>query len=328
MKTSKHRREQAHRYRPSTSLGRKIVQLWAVQVPTAVVAVTAALGCDGAGTSTTWDGPPKGGTKAKSSAERLVDVPGGSVEAGFAIGVIRKTKMVGGFSISKYPVTRGEYLACVEAGACKKSEAPRCVEPATPDRLGRTNVDEEAYPKESPAVCVGVDQAEKYCRWANGGSLPTLEQWMLAARGPSVSRYAWGSSDPTCAQHPKAVKKDDQTSCELADPSPVEVGKHADGASSSGTQDVLLTRAELLRRSTGSSFSACEPSKSADASAGDGSCLVYSLDPGAIDSVQAMPAAKAKAKDKQNDKEDGAAAVEVSPVPYGFRCVWNGEVSK
>lgn len=280
--------------------------------------LVAAGGCNTAGgdTTSTWNGPPKGPSRSHGEVHQQIDVAAETVDVGFAIGLIRKPKKLEAFSISKFPVTRGQYLDCVQAGACTKSETNRCIE-AGPDRLEHPTVDDDAFPKDTPATCVGFEEARKYCHWARG-SLPTLEQWLLAARGPSVSRYAWGGSGPTCEQHPKALKIEDKTPCELTDPAPVEVGKHSAGASPLGMEDVLLTRAELLQASKKATFGGCESPK--EAGANGGGCLVYGMEPGAIDSVRQMPLA--------TTAEDGKPSVEVSPAAYAFRCVWGEEESK
>ena len=259
-------------------------------------------------------------TVAQRPESRTVEIAANTVQVGFAIGVIREPKEVSDFTISRYPVTRGEFLACVQAGACAKSSAPRCLPSGTTDRLDRPTIDDDRFPDEAPATCVGLDEAQKYCSWA-GGQLPTLEQWMLAARGPAVSRYAWGVATPTCQHHPRTADREKQIPCELNDPAPLEVGKHPAGASPLGLHDVLLTRAELLRTSKESVFGPCRPPEAgANANAPSSACLVYGLEAGAIDSVQQMPPAAAA--------EDGRPPVEVSPRAYGFRCVWGGEVSK
>lgn len=281
-----------------------------------VLGIPTASGCETGAESFTTE---PGSRRAPSSD--TVEVAAGSVQLGFAIGVLRKQKDVGDFSISKFPITRGQFLRCVQAGACSKPEAPRCADGEVTQRLDHPTLDDDQLPDDAPATCVGVDQAVRYCRWERG-RLPTFEEWMLAARGPQISRYSWGSEAPTCDRIARAADRQTGAPCAVTDPTAVQVGKHHAGAASSGLEDALLSRAELLATSSGSLFGAC---RAADKNAKDpdknapSSCLVFGLEAGAIDSAMSMPRAP--------EEPDGAAGKEVSPIPYGFRCAWGEEVS-
>jgi len=239
---------------------------------------------------------------------------------------------------------------------------------------------------------VGEEQAEAYCRSVNG-RLPSLDEWLLAARGPSPRRFSWGDQPPArCDQHPFAaqlvsnlhmgdpralegcpavdagqdkptpdtraagnetpdapldndlgkagVGKVDLSKVELGkvDPSKVDpaklgrlnaskrglgkrelsandiaVGKHSTGASPSGVEDVLLTPGELLRGEEKGQFVPC--------SRAGGHCVVFGMDPGAIDGVQSFYKVP-------TDKAAAVARV-VTGRAYGFRCVVSAsEVSK
>jgi len=234
---------------------------------------------------------------------------------------------------------------------------------------------------------VGEKQAEAYCQSVNG-RLPTLDEWLLAARGSSPRRFSWGDQPPArCDQHPFAAqlvsnlhtgdpramegcsaadvtqdKRTPETSApdkrppdgqlgndvgkegirkvdlgqvnlgkvdpsKVGKPNPsqlglrkkelskddIAVGKHSTGASPSGIEDVLLTPGELLRGEKNGQFAAC--------SRADGHCVVFGMDPGAIDGVQPF----------YKLPTDRAAAVPqvVTGRAYGFRCVVSAsEVSK
>lgn len=259
-------------------------------------------------------------------ADRLVQVDQGDVEIGFALGTLRDARSVDDFSISRFPVTVGEFQECVDAGVCEHVSTPHCIDGQKHKRGERTTVTKADSGK--PATCVGVDQAQKYCSWSDG-KLPTLEQWMLAARGPQVQRFSWGSQTPTCEQHPAGLKTiigDVQPNGELTPSSLASlrvepckgegifnVGKHQAGASPLGLEDVLLTQAELLRASKRNFFAACRlPAK--EEAGSSATCLVYGQEPGAIDSVEGLSAPAEHA-----DKDDIAA------LPYGFRCAWSQE---
>jgi len=46
--------------------------------------------------------------------------------------------------------------------------------------------------EDHPVVCVDLDDARAYAKWA-GKRLPTEEEWQYAAQGPQAFRYPWGS---------------------------------------------------------------------------------------------------------------------------------------
>lgn len=81
--------------------------------------------------------------------------------------------LVSTFLIGKYPVTLGRYNECVAAGAC--------VEP-----LMFEMSDDEA-------VATARAGAVAFCEWDSGGRLPTIAEWMKAARGPAPRspRFPW-----------------------------------------------------------------------------------------------------------------------------------------
>jgi hypothetical protein len=128
-------------------------------------------------------------------------------------------------------------------------------------------------------TCVTPRQAVEYCGWV-GGTLPTIEQWVYAARGPSIQQFAWGQTAPDCTKHQRAIPiRGNGTGCcpnDACDPSTYyAVAQRPDVASPTGLLDVLLTPTELLRGHQGSSVPAC--------SRDVGACVVRGLHPGAID---------------------------------------------
>ncbi len=261
-----------------------------------------------------------------------VDLPASFVTAGFKTGRLRMDVAVEGYQIAKRPVTRAEFQACTKAGVCSAQQiyldgTPAVFEPGSEEPI-EDIVEDQDEPAEDATLhdmALGVTPANAaaFCRWV-GGKLPTLSQWLLAARGPSVQRYAWGDQLPGCAQHPGGV----QTSSEDGSTSPAErarlartgtscgntvtrryrVGLHSDGASSTGVEDVLLAPAEMLRRDPENMFSACRGK--------DGSCSVYGAIPGAIDFVR--PAALPPS-------DPQATPAEPASTREGFRCVWGEE---
>lgn len=249
-----------------------------------------------------------GATPAPSGLnEPLTMIAASTVVSGFKHGRLRRDIDVAGFSISKHPITVGQYSACMDASACTKP-AHDCT------NLGGT---ESPGTAGDAALCVGEDNARAYCAWS-GGRLPALSEWLLAARGRSPQRFSWGDGSATCGQHALAhtwlqrtntgaTSPDDSdgedTSCVEPNLRPLEIGKHSSGASPSGLEDVLIAQAELLGGHLENHFSVCERS--------DRSCIVYGLLPGAIDAV------------KPTEEKPEA----VITHPYTFRCVWAKEGS-
>jgi formylglycine-generating enzyme required for sulfatase activity len=86
-----------------------------------------------------------------------------------------------GYWIDRTEVTQGQYLRCVEAGACQAPSACEDGERAT----------EDSSSEDHPVVCVGWQDAQTYCEWA-GARLPTEAEWEYAARGPDGNLYPWG----------------------------------------------------------------------------------------------------------------------------------------
>jgi len=235
-----------------------------------------------------------------------VHVTGGKFSIGFANGTLHSSREIEAFSILKHPVTVGQFRACVAAGACQVPREEGCLISA-PGELDRPNY--RSGSDHVPITCVEPSGAAAYCAWL-GAALPTLEEWMVAARGPAIRRFAWGDAAPSCDQHPRGTRRssDDKdaraVSCEPA-ADRFEVGKHPQGASTSAMEDVLLTQGELLRGTHDAPYLACRRAN----------CSVYGLTSGAIDSVHAVGL---------------AAGGKLSPSPTidSFRCAWKGEVKK
>jgi hypothetical protein len=254
------------------------------------------------------DGASNKGSAHSTSLPLLVGVSAGPVTSGFAAGRLRKRADLHAFRITKYPVTRAEYARCVSAGACKKVDKPACDLGET-GPLARFSVEEPL----SPALCVGVEQAKKFCAWG-GGRLPTLAEWFLAARGSEPKLYSWGNEAPSCDRHPRVERiepagpEDQDALVRTAPCAMVEangrlvVAEHEAGASPYGVQDILLAPGELLATDAKALFSGCLQ--------GFDACLVTGDKPGAIEAVAPL-----RAKDKASDAQtDGNQA-------YGFRCV-------
>ncbi len=81
------------------------------------------------------------------------------------------------YSISKAPITVGQYLKFCDATGHRRPSPP--------------SFNEDWQFEYHPIVNVSWEDAVKYCEWA-GGSLPSEAQWEKAARGCDGRKYPWG----------------------------------------------------------------------------------------------------------------------------------------
>lgn len=84
------------------------------------------------------------------------------------------------FALGKYELTAAEWDACASAGACS-------YHPPLPDR-----------PSEQPASNLSWDDAAQYLQWLRKLTgkpyrFPSEAEWEYAARGGTVTRFAWGN---------------------------------------------------------------------------------------------------------------------------------------
>ncbi len=231
-----------------------------------------------------------------------VDVPAAEVQVGTANGTIRRYVSVDSFSITRFPITVAQYRECVSAGGCSapRRDSGSC---ATSDRgtAGATYTPEVGEREGLPLTCAAPSQARGFCRWV-GGRLPTLQEWLYAARGKGVQKYSWGNSAPTCERHGSAVAFLGKEACCKGDCSVedlLSVGRHPDGKSPVGLEDVLLAPAELVGYAKDAPLGGCRSDKAG--------CVVSTVELASIDAVLAT-----------TEKED-----ERSPI-WSFRCLWEG----
>ena len=113
------------------------------------------------------------------------------------------------YCIDLYEVTRAQYLACSERGACPRASTtafwPKISERDKRAYSPLCNVD---HPERSnhPINCVRWRDAKAYCT-KNDKRLPTEAEWEYATRGPDGRVYPWGDSEPT-AKHLNACDAD------------------------------------------------------------------------------------------------------------------------
>jgi serine/threonine-protein kinase len=83
--------------------------------------------------------------------------------------------------MDKTGVTNAMYRKCVDVGGCTK---PR-----------DTKYFDNSSLLDHPVVSVDWNQAQAYCKWADG-RLPTEAEWEKAARGTDGGIYPWGNDPP------------------------------------------------------------------------------------------------------------------------------------
>ena len=256
---------------------------------------------------------PSGGGPGSGPRPALVSIAATAIQSGFGKGLLRKWRTMSPYEIMKYPVTWADYDACERSGACRQPDASECIEAS--QGAFRVNANASQRIRGQPATCVGETQADAYCHWI-GGRLPTLDEWLLAARGGSPQRYAWGDAPPNCDQHPLKSMSAQGIAPEIGKTVPcpnadagLTVGQHPAGASAAGLQDVLLTPGELLAPDSSGIFNACAN--------GSGHCVVFGKEPAAIDGVQ--PFYRGAATKEGAGDRAGAVVGHL----YSFRCAFD-----
>jgi len=249
----------------------------------------------------------------------LKDIPAANVTLGFHSGRLRDELPVAGFRISRFPVVQSQYNQCVAAGACG-ARADECWD------INDSNGLPEA---EVVASCVGVANAEAFCAWV-GGRLPIVAEWMLASRGPAVSRFSWGNTAPDCEHHGEGVRTLSAEEvgvlereaawpnelrgalrrariCPAAKAPTGRIKQHPAGASPLGVEDVLLTRSELVISGMGSPYNSCRNV--------DGTCLVTRGVGAEITNLEPIARTPPQATAESSAQPAQSA--------YSFRCAWD-----
>jgi formylglycine-generating enzyme required for sulfatase activity len=272
--------------------------------PTAPTAIALAFGLAGlAAACGNGNGPSQPAARGKPAgdAPASVGIAASRVTTGVASGPLRATTSVGAFAISSTPTTVGEFKKCIDAGVCTAPALASAGPCAHQGADGATFSADGAWDADA-LTCVSASAAAQYCQWV-GGSLPSVSEWMLAARGPDMHRFAWGDSLPTCAQHRRTTffQSDAQACCDQGceAPSAMAVGHRAAGSSPFGVSDVLLAPAELVHGDPGA-MSCTNAART---------CLVTGIVPGAIDYLLPLP----------EDTSSLGTGAQTS-----FRCVWEG----
>jgi hypothetical protein len=253
--------------------------------------------CSSGAMETVAYGPPPPRAAAELIPERA-QVGGGSVSVGVALGHIRDARSVASFAITKNPVTAEQYRQCMAAGACTEPKATTFL-----CRTGQHGIDRPTLVGDAiegaPVTCVDETNARAYCAWV-GGRLPTVDEWLLAARGSDVRRWAWGDDTPTCDRNWRtSFDTTDNLSCCGKDcgASDVIAASLAAGLPHGEHMDrVLATYGELVLPSARGRTLGCVANAS--------SCYVNGMLPGAIDFIF-----------RKEDFDKVAS----------FRCAWGGQ---
>jgi formylglycine-generating enzyme required for sulfatase activity len=137
-------------------------------------------------------------------------------------GLAARKVQVEAFSIDANEVTVQRWQACTSAGTCPELREPEPGRPVT----GVTPAD-----------------AERFCRFS-GGRLPTTDEWLLAAAGPSGRRFAWGPTGLVCR---RAVFGVVAGPCAESAEGPELAGSRPDGATPEGLLDLTGNVAEWTR---------------------------------------------------------------------------------
>ncbi len=255
-----------------------------------------------AGASACADGPNGPRRAQPDEIPEQVAIEEGTTTYGFSLSRPRTALAVRAFHMSKRPTSVAQFRQCVAAGACSRPAEDACILAGQPNALRGPTYEAEGS-DELPMTCLGIAQARAYCAWV-GGALPTIGQWLTAARGRAVARYPWGNALPQCEQRPEVLRQPLGEPCGVSvDPS-FAVGRHVAGASPFGVEDILLAPGELIGPLPDSPTAACAPPFQA--------CVAYGLRPGTIDSVEGLAT-------------DGPDHRERSRRAYAFRCAFAGD---
>lgn len=129
---------------------------------------------------------------------------------------------VDAFRLDAFEVTRERWEGCVLARQCL------AIDPSTPREPGL------------PVVNVSADAAALFCAYA-GGKLPSSDQLLFAAAGPTAHRYPWGETGAVCRRAAFGMVTGP---CATGAVGPDLAGSRPDGASPEGVFDLAGNAAE------------------------------------------------------------------------------------
>lgn len=138
-----------------------------------------------------------------------------------------RTFAVQSFALDATEVTIARWRACVATGRCRALPE---LEPGLPVRD------------------VSAAEAERFCQ-AEGGRLPTRDEWLFAAAGSAGRRYPWGQTGLVCR---RATFGLEEGPCATGASDPELAGARPDGRSPEGVYDLAGNVAEWAREPDGS----------------------------------------------------------------------------
>lgn len=98
---------------------------------------------------------------------------------------------LGAFSVDRDEVSNAAWAECEAAGQCAPRDLESCRVYSVRGLSLTAELGENARSPERPAACVTYDEAASYCA-AQGGRLPTVEEWERVARAGGELLQPWG----------------------------------------------------------------------------------------------------------------------------------------
>jgi formylglycine-generating enzyme required for sulfatase activity len=102
-----------------------------------------------------------------------------------------QTRSLPAFQMDRYEVSNIRYQECENAGICPPRLSEDCELHTHRGWQMNEPIPERLFSAEFPAVCINMEDAETFCRWA-GGRLPSSYEWERAARGGDDRIMPWG----------------------------------------------------------------------------------------------------------------------------------------
>ncbi len=198
------------------------------------------------------------GSAAGRCPQGMAYVPGGPFFMGADDGLTTEKPAhkvaVGPYCMDIFEVTTARYVACSDAGWCKRASTTNAGEGLKPkDQAAYDLVCNERDPvgrAQHPINCVSWEMADVFCR-SNHLRLPTEAEWEFAARGSDGRTYPWGDAPPSahhlnacgteCAAWGVAAKVDPLKPMYMEDdhwPNTAPVGSFPEGKSRFGILDL------------------------------------------------------------------------------------------
>ncbi|SHL46313.1 Formylglycine-generating enzyme, required for sulfatase activity, contains SUMF1/FGE domain [Chitinophaga jiangningensis] len=171
---------------------------------------------------------------AQAAAQDFLTIPAGTYTVGakhFPLNPLR-TVQLPAFRISTTEITNAQFAAFVDATGyitdAERRHNAMVFEPGLkefrwledssaywlfPNGISRGDV---ADKMDHPVTCISFTDAQAYCTWS-GCRLPTLDEWEVAARAGSKTRYFWGEDRDSLSQYANVWLAHDHLVADTAD---------------------------------------------------------------------------------------------------------------